>query len=175
MKIGARQRWIVLVGLLTVALTAAAWVRDSGSPQAEAVVEAPARGERPARAAAAPPPADRVALDKLHKHALDASQADPFAPRSWSKPVPRRAVAAVETVIVPPPPTAPPLPFVYLGSISGDEADAVFLAEGERSFVVRKGDEIDSTYRLEGFGNGGLTLTHLPTGIRQTLAIGEVQ
>jgi hypothetical protein len=176
MKIGARQRWLVLVGLLTAALTAAAWVRDSGSPEAEAVVEAPARGERPVRATTAPTPTDRVALEKLRKHALDANQADPFAPRSWSKPVPRRAVAAVETVPAPPPlPTAPPLPFVYLGRISGDEANAVFLAQGERNLVVRLGDEIDSTYRLERLGEGSLTLTHLPTGIRQTLAIGEAQ
>jgi hypothetical protein len=175
MKIGSRQRWLVLIGLLTATLTAAAWVRDSGSPEFEAVVEAPVRGERPARVAAAPTPTDRVALEKLRKHAFDANQADPFAPRSWAKPAPRRAVAAVEAPAAPPPPTAPPLPFVYLGKISGDEANAVFLAQGERNLVVRVGDEIDSTYRLERLGEGSLTLTHLPTGIQQTLAIGEAQ
>jgi hypothetical protein len=175
MKAGTRQRWIVLVVLLTLTLTAAAWVRDSdkSAPVAD-VVEAPARAARPARAAApAPAAAERVALDRLQSHRLELNRANPFETRSWKPPVVRNAAPAVAAP--PPTPTAPPLPFVYLGKLVSEEQDAVFLVMGERNLVVHRGDVIDSTYRVDNLAETKVVLTHLPTGLRQTLMIGEPQ
>ncbi len=177
MKIAARQRWVVLIALLTLALTAAAWVRDADKSSAAEVVEAPARAARPTRATpAAQPPVERVTLEKLRGHGLNANAADPFAPRNWRKAVPRSTASnAVVVVAPPPPPTAPPLPFVYMGKLLSEETTAVFLIQGERNLIVREGDVIDATYRVERLAEAGLTLTHLPTGIQQTLTIGEPQ
>jgi hypothetical protein len=175
MKIDARQRWFALIGLLTLALTAAAWVRDADKTSTAEVVEAPMRAVRPALAGqAAKPATERVTLEKLRAHGLEANAADPFAPRSWRKAVPRSAPANAVAVVAPPP-TAPPLPFVYMGKLLSEETTAVFLIHGERNLIVREGDVIDSTYRVERLADAGLTLTHLPTGIRQILAIGEPQ
>jgi len=176
MKFGPRQRWISLISLLTLALTAAAWVRDSDKAAVAEVVEAPARSARLPRTA----PVDRVAverveLEKLRGNGLDANNADPFAARSWRKPPPRPAASAGAVPAPPPPPTAPPLPFVYMGKLISDENNAVFLVQGERNLVVHEGDVIDSTYRIDSFAQTRITLTHLPTGIQQTLVTGEAQ
>jgi hypothetical protein len=175
MKMGARQRWIALIFLLMLALTAAAWVRDSDKESAAAVVEAPARSAS-AQPAAQPAKAagERVALEKLRAHALDANNADPFAARSWRKAVLKRAPGP-EAVVAPPAPTAPPLPYTYMGKLISEEDNAVFLTQGERSLVVHEGDVIDSMYRVDRFADSAVTLTHLPTGIQQTLVIGEAQ
>ncbi len=175
MKMGARQRWTALISLLLLALTAAAWVRESEKDSVAQVVEAPVRTSRPPRAAQPVRlPAERVALEKLRAHALDANNADPFAARSWRKPAPRSA-PGTEVSAPPPPPAAPTLPFVYMGKLVSDEANAVFLTQGERNLVVREGDIIDSLYRVDRFADTQILLTHLPTGIQQTLVTGEVQ
>lgn len=177
MKGGSRQRWIVLIALLTLALTAAAWVRESEKSSAVDVVETPARNTRAVRATVSAPARatpERVALDKLRSHRLELSNANPFEARSWKPPArPRPAGPAVEAP--PPPTTAPPLPFLYLGRLVSEDEDAVFLTQGERNLIVHKGDVIDSVYRIDNLAESQVTLTHLPTGIQQTLAIGEAQ
>lgn len=177
MKAGSRQRWIVLIALLTLALTAAAWVRESEKSSTVYVVEAPARNARTVRATAQAPARatpERVALDKLRSHRLELNNANPFEARSWKPPArPRPAGVAIEAP--PPPPMAPPLPFLYLGRLVSEDEDAVFLTQGERNLVVHKGDVIDSLYRIDNLAESQVTLTHLPTGIQQTLAIGEAQ
>ena len=62
-----------------------------------------------------------------------------------------------------------------MGKLISDEANAVFLIQGERNLVVHEGDVIDSVYRIDKFADSGVRFTHLPTGIQQTLVIGEVQ
>ena len=60
-----------------------------------------------------------------------------------------------------------------MGKLISDEANAVFLTQGERNLVVREGDVIDSLYRVERFADTQILLTHLPTGIQQTLVTGN--
>jgi hypothetical protein len=176
MKIGARERWLLLLTLLTLALSAAAWVREGGKAadvevrdttarQAPSAITAPARTEQSA---------DRVHLEKLRDRAAADHANDAFAPRSWRKPAPK-APAAASAVVVVAPPSAPPLPFTYMGKVLSDEISAVFLNQGERNLIVHEGDVIDATYRVEKLSDAGLTLIHLPTGIRQNLLIGEPQ
>jgi hypothetical protein len=175
MKFGARKRWAVLIMLLTAALSAAAWVRDGDKAAETEVVEAPARqarsiGAAPVRKEQA---AERVHLEKLRMHPSPEKTDDAFASRSWRKPAPKPSLA--KAVVVAPPPSAPPLPFVYMGKLLSDEARAVFLTQGERNLVVHEGDVIDSIYRVEKLSDAGLTFVHLPTGIQQNLAFGEAQ
>ncbi len=48
----------------------------------------------------------------------------------------------------------------------------VFLAMGDRNLVVKPGDVIDNTYKLEEVSDSAVVLTYLPLSQRQTLSIG---
>lgn len=94
--------------------------------------------------------------------------AGPFAHQDWTPPPPPPQPAPP-----PPPPTAPPLPFTFLGKSVADGAWEVYLARGDRTYVVRdKGYVIDGTYRVESIAPPVLTLTYLPLNQIQQLNIG---
>lgn len=176
MKYGTRQRWAVLIALLTAALSAAAWVREGDRSADAEVVEAPVRQARPAGVAPMrkDQTVERVHLEKLQVRSVAGKANDAFAPRSWHRPVPKPAPAPI-AVVVAPPPSAPPLPFAYMGKLLSEDARAVFLTQGERNLIVHEGDVIDAIYRVDKLSDADLSFVHLPTGIRQNLAIGEPQ
>jgi hypothetical protein len=176
MKFGTRQRWAVLIALLMAALSAAAWVREGDRSADAEVVEGPMRQARPASATPVrkEQTVERVHLEKLRMHSSADRTGDAFAPRNWRKPAPKQAVAA-NAIVIAPPPSAPPLPFVYMGKLFSEDARAVFLTQGERNLIVHEGDVIDAIYRVDKLSDAGLALIHLPTGIQQNLPIGEPQ
>lgn len=94
---------------------------------------------------------------------------DLFASGGWNPPVP------IVKPLPPPPPTAPALPFTFLGKKLESGAWEVFLGRGEQSFVVRAGTLIENTYRVEAIMPPTLSLTYLPLAEKQTLAIGDSQ
>lgn len=184
MKISSRQRWIALAVLLMAALTAAAWVREGDRKSGTEIIKPPARPRQvPAARGADSAPADRVHLEKLRGRDADSNANDAFATRSWRKPAPKVAatapVAAAALPAAPSPPTAPPgappLPFTYMGRLLSEEANAVFLTQGERNLIVHEGEIIESTYRVDKVSETRLTFTHLPSGVQQHLPIGEPQ
>lgn len=70
-------------------------------------------------------------------------------------------------------PTAPPLPFTYMGSFAPDGTRPVFfLTRGDRVFDVHVGDILDNIYSVDAFDNGQLTLTYRPLNIQQQLKVG---
>lgn len=75
----------------------------------------------------------------------------------------------------PPPPTAPALPFSVVGGISGQQIaegrPVAFLRQRDDVLVVRPGDEIDKTYRVETITLERIELTYLPLQQRQILSI----
>lgn len=181
MNLSARQRGLVLGGLLTVTLATAAWVRDTGDA-GQQIVTARHR-ERPVERASRPAPADdtapRLELERLESRGLGDAAGDPFAARTPRvTPAPRLVPApqvAAAAPAPPPAPSAPPLPFVYMGKLLSTDDVAVFLIHGERNLVVREGDTIDSVYRVERIAEGALTLTYLPLDQRQNLTFGASQ
>ena len=97
--------------------------------------------------------------------------AGPFAHQDWTPPPPPPPPPAPAPP--PPPPTAPPLPFTFIGKSVADGAWEVYLARGERTYVVReKGFVIDGTYRVDAIAPPVLTLTYLPLNQVQQLNIG---
>lgn len=99
------------------------------------------------------------------------SDAMPFASQNWAPPPSPSPV--VQTVIAPPPvPTAPPLPFVYLGKSLSDGTWEVFLSRDGRTIVVKNNSEIDGTYRVDAIAPPVLSLTYLPLNQVQQLPIG---
>jgi hypothetical protein len=97
--------------------------------------------------------------------------AGPFTHQDWTPPPP--PPPPPQPAPPPPPPTAPPLPFTFIGKSVGSGAWEVYLARGERIYVVReKGAVIDGTYRVDSIAPPVLTLTYLPLNQVQQLNIG---
>lgn len=92
-----------------------------------------------------------------------------FARHDWTPPPPP---PSNEPPPPPPPPSAPPLPFTYLGKSLQDGVWQIYLARGERTYLVNDGDTIDGTYRVDAIRPPVLTLTYLPLEQRQQLNIG---
>jgi hypothetical protein len=93
-----------------------------------------------------------------------------FASHSWYVPPPPRPAEPPPKAIAP---TAPPLPFSFLGSYSeSGGARVYYLVKGDRVYDVRSGDTIDHIYQVGREEGGSLVLTYLPLNQRQLLAIG---
>lgn len=101
---------------------------------------------------------------------------DAFNITSWYVPPPAPRMAAKPIVIAPPPipvPTAPPLPFTYLGRYGDTDTRTIILSKGDRVYTVAVGDVIENTYRVEKLTTGMVNLTYLPLNIEQSLRTGE--
>ena len=96
---------------------------------------------------------------------------NPFAASSWLPPPP-----PVEVPIVPevraPAPTAPPVPFTYVGELDAKAAKPqVFLSNGERLLIVSPGEVVDDQYRVESVSESDVVLTYLPLNQTQSVSI----
>jgi len=69
----------------------------------------------------------------------------------------------------------PPLPFTYLGKKFENGKWEIFLAIGDKTYFVREGSVIDSTYVVNAIRPPTMTLTFLPMKEMQTLSIGADQ
>ncbi|WCM54462.1 hypothetical protein OH720_11780 [Pseudomonas sp. WJP1] len=163
--------WVAFLGV-AAALT---WLPDyfkqgDDSDVAVAAVATPgkgkSRGASPAAQAAAP-----VAIKDL------SPAGDLFAARSW-KAAPTLATVTEQPINVAPVvqvPTAPPMPFQFIGRMHDRTDLQVFLQNGEKIYVVRKGDVIDETWKIEGISDLELSLVYLPLHLSQTLSVGSAQ
>ncbi|MCE5993743.1 hypothetical protein LVV80_17220 [Pseudomonas sp. KCA11] len=101
---------------------------------------------------------------------------DLFPAQQWTKP---QALATVtEQPVVTAPavaaaPTAPDLPFQFIGRIGDRDDLQIFLQSGEKLYVVRQGDVIEDTYRLDRVSASELHLVYLPLHQSQTLSVGS--
>nr|WP_314539733.1 hypothetical protein [uncultured Massilia sp.] len=93
--------------------------------------------------------------------------AGPFGRRDWAPPPP-----PPPPPVAAPPPVAPALPFAFIGKSVGDGVWEVYLARGERTYVVHDKDVIDGTWRVESIAPPVMTLTYLPLNQVQQLNIG---
>jgi len=102
---------------------------------------------------------------------------DLFSAHSW------KAAAVLATVIEQPvavtpaeqAPTLPPIPFQFVGRLDDRRDLQVFLQDGEKLYVVRKGDVIDNTWRIEAISDVELSFVYLPLHLSQTLSVGSSQ
>ena len=103
----------------------------------------------------------------------DTTAASLFSPQSWyvAPPAPPPAPVVVHAPVAP---TAPPLPFAFMGSYRSDGAvQTFFLTAGDRVYDVKVGDTLDNTYSVDGVKSGRLLLTYMPLKIQQSLAVGD--
>ena len=165
---------------LSLTLMAAGWVSWSGGNTSGSTVVPPAARDgsddlsTTVAAAPAPAPASETAILELRARSeLIGSASGPvhtlFDSRSWAPPPPPPSQVKDP---IPPKPTAPPLPFVYLGKKLENGKWEAYLARGSDTYVVREKSMIDRTYRAESITQTTLTITYLPLKQVQTLAIG---
>ncbi len=183
-RLHTRERWLILAGLVSATLAVGVWLSDERAVPPTALVAASAAQSRagakpgPGAGASNNEAAPLLNFEKLKSRALGAPARDPFAAPAARGPKSRRAapgLAAVPAPVVAPPPSAPVLPFTYMGKLLSGGDRAVFLIQGERNLVVHEGDTIDALYRVEHIAEGAITLVYLPLDQRQTLIIGEPQ
>jgi hypothetical protein len=160
----ARKLW--LAGALLATLLAAQWVSgEEGEAGPEALSESAEarnfRKEAPSGRNAAENEASELDLERLERRKFSAQAGDIFGQRSWVPP-PRPEP--------PRPPSPPPMQFRYLGKVVEGDETRVFLARGERNYIVRPGESINSQYRLDEVGDHNITFTYLPLNARQMLA-----
>lgn len=92
---------------------------------------------------------------------------DPFAPVTWVPPEP--AIAAPTAA---PEPSAPPLPFTYLGRLVEGTDEVVFLGAGQRNLTAKVGDIVEEQWRLTHVAGDRIEFLYLPLGLTQTLTTG---
>jgi hypothetical protein len=164
--------WVAFFG----AAAALTWLPDYLTPAHDsedlvAAVATPAKGTKVAAQTAAPATGKTLAIKDL------SPAGDLFAARSW-KAAPVLGSVVEQPVDVTPVvqvPTAPPLPFQFVGRLDDRSDLQVFLQNGEKIYVVRKGDVIDETWRIERISDMELSLVYLPLHLSQTLSVGSTQ
>lgn len=176
MKPGPWRKWArwALLGAALAAVVAAAGLGDDGKGRKKPARE---RMEQPATAgvmARKPQPAPvRVELERLNPQAAkahaEAEIGNVFGAISWYVPPPPPPPPPPAP---PPKPTAPPLPFGYLGLYQDAALPVVILVKGDRIYTVSEGDVIEGTYRVEQVAAGQIELTYLPLNIRQSIVTG---
>jgi hypothetical protein len=73
--------------------------------------------------------------------------------------------------VVPAKPTAPALPFIFLGRIKLSGMETIFLAIDERSFTAKLNDILDDTYLVSSIEQDSIVFTYLPLKTQQILNI----
>lgn len=172
-----RRKWL-LGSALALTLAAVAWVRvnDTSAPTVEDSQKSAQRttasgnGDT-ARSRPQQNSSRSVQLDQLQREPVPVVGVENvFAPKSWYVPPPPPPPSRP---VPPPPPMAPPLPFTYVGKLVEEGKTTVFLATPDRNFMVREGDIINGTYRVDQLKAPVMILTYLPLNLKQTLQIGE--
>ena len=102
-------------------------------------------------------------IDKLHRELEQPGGNDPFAPKSFAPPPPKTAALA------PAKPSAPPLPFTYLGKVVDGGKTSIFVARGDENYSLEPGQTIGGAYRVDRITERDVTFTYLPMKKRQTL------
>ena len=90
-----------------------------------------------------------------------------FASQTWRPPPPPPPKPPPA-----PPPAAPPLPFVYLGKKTEGGMWEVFMARGDKTYIVHEQSLVEGMYRIDSIKPPLLSLTYIPLSQVQTLAIG---
>ncbi len=96
-----------------------------------------------------------------------------FVSQNWGPPPPPPSSTPVPST--PLPPSAPPMPFTYLGKAQAGDTWEVYLARGDKTFIVHDNSVVDDVYRVESIKPPRLSLIYIPLNQQQSLDIGATQ
>ncbi len=178
-----KGRLVVLLPVLALAAYLA--VFGDKTPQGAAKAAVPLA--RPTAAAAALARAPQVAtnrklavpLERIEAvmprgqlmSAASAPSANLFASPTWSA-RPQPALAPAQPLAAQPVPPAVPS-YRVLGKKLENDSWEVYLGRDDSSVIVRAGDTLDGTWRIDAIDPPSMLMTHLPSGAAQSLAIGD--
>jgi hypothetical protein len=168
------SRSTIFVGLmLTGSLALASFMREDASPSSDVVLPVPrASSVRADEDKAAAYPA--LQLEKLARAGLSDPEHNPFAGKSWY--VPRELPPVVQTLKENDQPSAPTVPFKYIGRLQEEGGrPVVFFSQGSRAYSVHEGETIDSSYRLDSVSPTQLVLVYLPLKTKQTIEVSPLE
>lgn len=171
-----KQRWLVIGSVLLATLAAGYMIEDEPLPEKD----------KTKKGAATKSIASSSTQASRRTSANNTSGEAAAAPLSFPDPATADAVAQAETidpfrnkswVVAPPPPppakpTAPPLPFQYLGKIMEDSGVRVFLNLQGKNLIVKAGDVINGIYTVVDIAGNQMTFLYLPLKEKQALSIG---
>lgn len=161
-------------GLGAFVVVARVTTNQAASADVVEVATKPSRAaSAPSNAQAAPKPASAVKLADRQK-SIPATGGDAFGTLSWlPPPPPPPPPPAPAPAPAPAVPTAPPLPFSFVGMVErGAGQPRAFLAKGDQLLVVSAGDVIDNNnYRIDSLSPTSVVLTYLPMGKQQTINV----
>jgi hypothetical protein len=163
-----RTRAIVLGGALLVTVVASVWPRaqESAAPEVVTPVAKPAASSR--EPSVPPPPSELPWLASRSARLQTAPEVrDLFGAKTWEAPPP----AVARKPAPPPPPMAPPFPYIVSGSIADTSGVLVVFTGQQQSFVVRVGEVLERTYRVDAVDAQAVTLTYLPLGLTQRVPL----
>lgn len=165
--------WVAFLGVAAALTWLPDYFKQADDTEADvATVATPAKGKNAGALSATQTSGAPVPIKDL------SPAGDLFAARNW-KPAPtlasinEQAVNNVAPVVQAP--TAPPMPFQFIGRMDDRTDLQVFLQNGEKIYVVRKGDVIDETWKIERISDMELSLVYLPLHLSQTLSVGSAQ
>lgn len=173
MQVPAAGQRKMRISIRTAGLTAAllgvgGWVvadavEDSSTVRALPEVHAAAAPVR----AASPEPQVPHPTFALPERALAEPSAALFSSHSWQPPPPK--VVARPSLL--PAPTAPTVPFRFVGRMLQDGHVSVFLGNADSVITAKQGDTIDGTYRVESISETEIALIYMPLKQRQTIQV----
>lgn len=162
-------------------LASLAWlvIREQGNPSGDSGPSLPTRPLH-SRSSTSPDPTGPQAENTLlalvpRDQWLAASGAKHSSARrdlfiARSEPIP-----AIQMVAVVAAPSAPALPFRYVGKQWDGQVWEVYAVSNDQTYVLREGAMLDDQYRVERIDPPHATLTYLPLGTTQTLLIGDTR
>lgn len=110
-------------------------------------------------------------LERLNRAPTETIDNDLFGARSWQPPLPPPPPPSKPVAIALPAPTAPALPFRYIGKLIDGNATIVFLAKQSQDYSVKAGDIIENVYRVDQVHDDAIGFTYLPLDTKQVLSI----
>jgi hypothetical protein len=193
--IGRRQAILTIALLLTLAATAYVWHNDQQLQNEASQIVAPVKvniaqtGQQnmaavpikqsiPQKKPRAQSEVTRDIFAVRKTSASEQKSAEAQAPIIVPKILPKlEPLPTLPALTAPPPPalapTAPPLPFKYIGKLGDDGQYTVFLSAQNKNYAVKLGDTVIQTYRVDEIKPPVMILTYLPTNTKQNMQIGE--
>lgn len=92
-----------------------------------------------------------------------------FQSKSWYVPPPPPPQASLLPPPPPPVPSAPQLPFRFIGRMIDRSDVTLFLTNNDRHYTAKLSDVLDGNYRVDKITETSAVLTYLPMNIQQEL------
>jgi hypothetical protein len=171
----SRIRSLVLLALGAGALVVLAPEEEEATPRkgdpretAPQSRRADARGDTPALSVFDVARLDRIGL----RTRSEQEPKDPFVTEEVMAEARPGGVQRTEPPPPPPPPQAPDLPFRYIGGQEAGGARVLFFAQQQETHIVKVGDVIAGTWRLDEVSQNAATFTYVPLGERKSISLG---